>query len=101
MSRVPFNDVFKRQQKSLVPATFKRGVISSVNTAQGTVNVYFIENPSSNDIKQGLIYISKLDSEIQKKIGVNGKVWYFENYSENIYISKIMNVIYSLQKSSN
>lgn len=64
-------------------------------------NVYFIENPSSNDIKQGLIYISKLDSEIQKKIGVNGKVWYFENYSENIYISKIMNVIYSLQKSSN
>lgn len=45
MSRVPFNDLFKKQQRSLIPSTFKKGFISAVHTNAGTVDVSFAQNP--------------------------------------------------------
>lgn len=47
MSQVPFNDVFKRQQKKLVPSTFKRAIINQVHPSNGTADVYFIDNPQT------------------------------------------------------
>lgn len=47
MSKVPFNQTFKHQQKTLIPATFKRATISSVNLNTLTANVYFSENPQT------------------------------------------------------
>lgn len=46
MSRTPYNDVFKMQNNKLLPSTFKKGIISSVNVAGRTVNVSFVQNPN-------------------------------------------------------
>ena len=47
MSDTPFNDIFKKQQKKLVPATFKKGFVSAINVSQNTVDVFFAENPQN------------------------------------------------------
>ncbi len=47
MSIIPFNSTFKKQVKTLVPNTFKKGVINNVNVANRTANVSFTENPQT------------------------------------------------------
>lgn len=47
MSKVALNQTFKHQQKTLVPATFKRATISSINLNTRSANVYFSENPQT------------------------------------------------------
>jgi hypothetical protein len=47
MSRVPFNDVFKGQQKKLVRATFKKAIINQVYANSSTADVYFSGNPQT------------------------------------------------------
>jgi hypothetical protein len=46
MSTHPGNRIFKLQNKTLIPATFKKGIISSVNPTARTANVTFSENPN-------------------------------------------------------
>lgn len=40
------NQIFKQQNQKLLPATFKKGTISSYNPTARTVNVTFSENPN-------------------------------------------------------
>lgn len=47
MSLHSYNDTFKRQNKRLLPATFKKGFISSVNTGTRTANIYLTDNPNT------------------------------------------------------
>lgn len=47
MSTQPVNDTFRKQQKKLVRATFKKGFINAVNISGKTVDVYYAENPQS------------------------------------------------------
>lgn len=47
MSKQPFNDTFKNQQRKLVRATFKKGFINAVNISGKTVDVYYAENPQT------------------------------------------------------
>jgi hypothetical protein len=47
MSRVPFNDVFKGQQKKLVRSTFKKAVINQVYVNSNNADVYFAGNPQT------------------------------------------------------
>lgn len=47
MSRHPVNDTFKGQQKKLVRATFKQGVVVNVNISAFTMDVSFVENPQN------------------------------------------------------
>jgi len=47
MSRIPFNETFRRQTESLLPATFKRAVIVAVQAQNKTADVYFAENPNT------------------------------------------------------
>lgn len=47
MSTQPVNDTFRKQQKKLIRATFKKGFINSVNVSGKTVDVYYAENPQT------------------------------------------------------
>jgi hypothetical protein len=47
MSKHTYNQIFQNQQRSLVPATFKKAVISAVNPQNFTADVYFAENPQT------------------------------------------------------
>jgi hypothetical protein len=47
MSSHSFNDVYKKQTKTLLPATYKKAVINNKNVSAGTVDVYFSENPTN------------------------------------------------------
>lgn len=47
MSVVAPNQTYKRQQETLVPATFKKAVISAINVQAFTADVYFSQNPSN------------------------------------------------------
>lgn len=47
MSVIPTNQTFKDQNKNLIPATFKKAVISAVNPTAFTADVVFSENPSN------------------------------------------------------
>lgn len=47
MSVVPTNQLFKQQQKRLVPATFKKAFINAVNASTKTVDVYYAQNPQT------------------------------------------------------
>ena len=47
MSPNPFNETFKKQNRSLIPATFKRAFITAVQSQNATADVYFAENPNT------------------------------------------------------
>ena len=47
MNRFPVNKVFDMQQKKLVEATFKKGIISAINATAFTADVAFSENPNN------------------------------------------------------
>lgn len=49
---VPYNKIYQNQNKNLVPATFKKAIISSVNIQTRTANVYIVGNSQTiiNDI---------------------------------------------------
>lgn len=47
MSKQPVNQTFHKQQKTLVPATFKKGFVLAVNVAANTIDVAFAENPNT------------------------------------------------------
>lgn len=47
MSEVRPNQLFRKQNAKLLPATFKKGTISSVNSGARTVDVFFTENPQT------------------------------------------------------
>lgn len=47
MTKVALNSVFEQQNKKLVPATFKKAVISGTNIVAFTADVYFSENPTN------------------------------------------------------
>lgn len=54
-----FNDLYKQQNERLIRATFKKAVISSVNTQTFTADVYFAENPSN--IIRSIVLASQID----------------------------------------
>lgn len=47
MSFTPTNKTFEKQQKKLVPATFKKAFINTIHFNSNTVDVYFAENPQT------------------------------------------------------
>lgn len=47
MSFKPFNKTFEKQQRKLVPSTFKKAFINAIHVNSATVDVYFAENPQS------------------------------------------------------
>jgi hypothetical protein len=47
MSRVPPNQTFQGQQKTLVRATFKKAFVNAVHAGSRTVDVYFAESPQT------------------------------------------------------
>lgn len=71
MSRTPANHTFKLQQKTLVPSTYKRATISSININNRTANIYFSENPQTiikNVIIANSINVSGLLPGMQVKV---------------------------------
>ena len=59
MSRFPYNDLFKEQARRVLPATYKRAVISSMNESMGTIDVYFSDSPQS--VLKGIMASSAID----------------------------------------
>ena len=47
MSYHGVNKIYKHQQKTLIPSTFKKGFISSINAGTRTASIYFSENPNT------------------------------------------------------
>ncbi len=47
MSQPNTNDLWKKQHGKLVRSTFKKAIISNVNAAANTADVYFAENPAT------------------------------------------------------
>jgi hypothetical protein len=57
--QVPFNKIFKSQNNKLLPATFKKGVISAVHPSSWTADVYLVSNPQT--ILRGVPFASSVD----------------------------------------
>jgi len=76
MSITPtFNDLYKKQQKKLVPSSFKKGIISQVNPSAHTANIYFVDN-SQNIIKN--IPMAKSIDITTVKVGLRCRVDLFD-----------------------
>lgn len=61
---IPINEIYKIQNQKLLPATFKRGIISKVNLETFTADVYIIGNPQT--ILKDIPMSSAIDSnEVQ------------------------------------
>jgi hypothetical protein len=59
MINTPANSLYKKQGKTLLPATFKKAVISSVNIQRRTANVYIVG--SSQTIIQNIPVSRSID----------------------------------------
>ena len=59
MSKTPTNDIWKMQHRKLPGATFKKGVVSSINVTAFSADVYFTENP--NNIIRSVPLASHID----------------------------------------
>ena len=70
-----YNDLYKKQQKKLIPAFFKKGIISQVNPSAHTANIYFVDN-SQNIIKN--IPMAKSIDITTVKVGSRCKVDLFD-----------------------
>lgn len=68
MSKVPFNDLYKKQNNKLVRATFKKAFVSSVNVSAFTADVIFAENP--NNTVRSIPLASHIDATL---INVNDR----------------------------
>ena len=44
---LPFNDIYKRSNKNLIPVIMKKGVITGINTSGNSVDVYLVDNPQT------------------------------------------------------
>lgn len=44
MIKTPPNKIFQNQNNRLMPATFKKAIITSVNVARNSANVYIVGN---------------------------------------------------------
>jgi hypothetical protein len=44
---VPFNEIYKKQTKTLIPASQKKAVLSAINIASRRVDIYFVNNPQT------------------------------------------------------
>lgn len=53
------NDTWNKQRDKLPPATYKKGVISSINVTAFSADVYFTENP--NNIIRSVPLASHID----------------------------------------
>lgn len=47
MSRIPYNQIFREQNKRLIRATFKKAIVNAVYPSTNTVDVYFVGNSQS------------------------------------------------------
>ena len=43
----PLADLYKRQNKKLIPDTFKKGIVVNVYINSRTVDLYFVNNPQT------------------------------------------------------
>lgn len=45
--RVSYNEIFRDQNKNLIPDAFRKAIISNVNVKARTVDIYFVKNPET------------------------------------------------------
>lgn len=44
---LPFNDLFKKMYRKLLPMILSKGVINRVNATSGTVDIYLVSSPQT------------------------------------------------------
>lgn len=59
-------------------------------------NVIFLNSLKESEIADSLSYIIKLDKNKLIEIGNKARIWYQQNYSEEIYIKKIIEILSGL-----
>lgn len=47
LNKISYNELYDKQQKKLVRATFKKAVINNINIPNNTADVYFAQSPST------------------------------------------------------
>ena len=60
MGKPSYNEVFKKQNAHLLPATFKKAVISAVQASNFTADVYYVEN--QNTVIRAIPFASHIDA---------------------------------------
>lgn len=80
MSKIPFNDTFHKQQAKLVRATFKKAIITNVNTSSNTADVYFAQDPST--VIRSIPLASQIDVS-QVMVGDRCRVDVFDESNPN------------------
>ena len=64
-------------------------------------NVFYLDSVGSDEIKSALFAITKYSGGELSRIGLNAQSWYMENYSDEIYITKIMQQLALLKDAGN
>lgn len=97
MSDQPFNKIWEKQHNKLVRATFKKAIISNVNTAANTADVFFAQNPTT------VIRAIPLASQIvasQVMVGDRCRVDVFDETNPNdMVVAYIYGRIMAIQKT--
>ncbi len=96
---LPFiNGVTIRRSSFMTAMAFGKPILTVVSKIKieglyNMNNVIFIDSPSKAALTKTLLLILKLDRQKIDEIGENAKKWYMQNYSERIFIDKILKVI--------
>ena len=59
MSAHPLNQTWQKQNQKLVPATFKKAIITAVQLQNNSADVYFVESP--NTVVRSIPFSSAVD----------------------------------------
>jgi hypothetical protein len=73
-------EIIKQVQKAINPSTFKKAVISKVNSTNGTADVYFVDNPQN--VIKNIPLASNLNSR-SIQIGARCRVDCFDESNPN------------------